>query len=136
MVGDKVHSRSRGPSTFLTHWPLEGRRATAGYGSARWSATYRFAHGVPYALNERMSERDGETFAVCALRPPRDPGAVAASWPPSTRGPQEGVRFARHRHRQDAVRDEALSQESKVRPSPRVSDARCPKRGDDDVARK
>lgn len=66
LVLDKIHSRSRGPKTLLTHQPPEGRSRDGGLRFGEMERDCIISHGMSKFLKERMLETaDAYTTFIC-----------------------------------------------------------------------
>jgi DNA-directed RNA polymerase II subunit RPB2 len=66
MVGDKIHTRARGPQQLLTHQPVEGRSRDGGLRLGTMEKDCLLSHGVSSMLKERMMEcSDANVFHIC-----------------------------------------------------------------------
>ena len=66
MVGDKMHSRGRGPTSILTRQPTEGRSRDGGLKIGEMEKDAMVAHGCGQFLKERMMETSDITkMYVC-----------------------------------------------------------------------
>ena len=60
MVIDKLHSRRRGPSTMLTHQPVEGRSRGGGFRVGEMERDAMIAHGVSKIIQDRFMKASDE----------------------------------------------------------------------------
>ncbi len=66
MVKDKINFRNRGPNTFLTRQPVQGRANDGGLRIGEMERDGVLAHGMSYFLNESFMIRADEYYmAVC-----------------------------------------------------------------------
>ena len=66
MVKDKINYRARGPNTFLTRQPVQGRANDGGLRIGEMERDAVLAHGMSYFLNESFMVRGDEYYmAVC-----------------------------------------------------------------------
>jgi len=65
MVADKIHVRSKGPVTLLTHQPTEGRSKRGGLRMGEMEQQCLVGHGAALTLRERFSS-DDTTIPVCS----------------------------------------------------------------------
>jgi DNA-directed RNA polymerase II subunit RPB2 len=66
LVQDKIHARSRGPATLLTHQPTEGRARDGGLRFGEMERDAMIAHGIPIFLKEKfMDSSDIFKMHIC-----------------------------------------------------------------------